>query len=226
VSVGPSPVLPAVVWDMGGIMYRYFTEILLERAAVEGWDLAALPLGPTGRLPDPDYEAMDAGRIDESDYLGVVRRRLATAGIDLDPVTAIDWSTQYRPAAWRVIDAVRDAGHPQALLTNDATKWLGERWWDTWPGTGRFDVIIDVAELGVRKPAPEPYLAAAEAMGLAPGDCIFVDDLTVNCDGAEAVGMGSQRLDIRDPIASLDRLTSRIGVDVDLHQVGERFSMR
>jgi FMN phosphatase YigB (HAD superfamily) len=83
-----------------------------------------------------------------------------------------------------------------------------------------------VAELGVRKPAAEPYLAAAEALGLAPGDCIFVDDLTVNCEGAEAVGMGSQRLDIRDPIASLDRLTSRVGVDVDLHEVGERFSMR
>jgi putative hydrolase of the HAD superfamily len=226
VNAASSPALPAVVWDMGGIMYRYFTEILLERAVAEGWDLDGVPMGPTGGVPDPDYEAMDAGRIDESDYLAVVRRRLVAIGIDLDPVTAIDWSSQYRPAAWRVIDVVHRAGHPQALLTNDATKWLGERWWETWPATRRFDAIVDVAELGVRKPAPEPYLAAAEALGLPPADCLFVDDLTVNCDGAEAVGMGGHRIDIRDLAGSLQRLAARVGVEVDLDALGERFSMR
>jgi putative hydrolase of the HAD superfamily len=226
VSSTSSPVLPAVVWDMGGIMYRYFTEILLERAATEGWDLDGVPLGPTGRVPDPDYEAMDAGRIDEAAYVVVVRRRLAAAGLDVDPMTAIDWSAEYRPAAWRVIDAVHAAGHPQALLTNDATKWIGERWWETWPPADRFDAIIDVAQLGVRKPAPEPYVAAAHALAMAPHDCVFVDDLRVNCAGAEAVGMGSHHLDVRDPIVSFGHLAGRLGVEVDLLGVDTRTSLR
>jgi FMN phosphatase YigB (HAD superfamily) len=59
-----------------------------------------------------------------------------------------------------------------------------------------------------------------------PADCVFVDDLTVNCDGAEAVGMGSQRLDIRDPVGSLESLAATVRVEVDLHAAGERFSMR
>ena len=202
--------LPAVVWDMGGIMYRYFTELLLERSAVSGWPPIAL--GPTGPLPDPDYEAQSRGDIDESDYLAVVRERLTEAGIDLDPVTAFDFYDHHRPATWRLIEELHAAGHPQALVTNDASKWLGDNWWETWKPMRWFDTIIDVSVLGVRKPAPEPYLAAAEQLGLAPADCIFVDDMQINCDGAEAVGMGSHVFDIATPAFSIAALRERIGI--------------
>lgn len=202
----------AVVWDMGGIMYRYFTEILVERAETERWP--TVPLGPTGRLPDPDYGRMDAGHLHEHEYLDVVRRRLSAAGVDVDPVREIDWPQQARTRTWALIRALHEAGHPQALLTNDATKWLGERWWETWEPVGWFDAVLDVQTLGVRKPAPEPYRAAADALGLPPRSCLFVDDMQVNCDGAEAVGMGSHRFDIRDPHGSIERLAARLAVSL------------
>jgi HAD superfamily hydrolase (TIGR01509 family) len=44
---------------------------------------------------------------------------------------------------------------------------------------------------GVRKPAPEAYRGAAEALGLSPSRCLFVDDRQPNCDAAEAEGMDS-----------------------------------
>jgi putative hydrolase of the HAD superfamily len=200
----------AVVWDMGGIMYRYFTEILVERSTQERWP--QVPLGPTGPLPDPEYAAMDAGEILERDYLAVVRRRLAATGVDVDPITEIDWSQQARASTWSLIRALHGAGHPQALLTNDASKWLGERWWETWEPVAWFDDVIDVVTVGVRKPAPEPYLAAAEALQLPPSACLFVDDMRVNCAGAEAVGMGSHLFDVRDPEGSIATLASRLGI--------------
>lgn len=203
---------PAVIWDMGGIIYRYFTEVLLDMAVAEGWDLAGVPLGPTGPVPDPDYEAMNQGRIDEPTYLAIVEERLRKAGVEIDVANAIDWTAQTRPWTWELVAAIDRAGHAQALLTNDATKWLGARWWETWDGREWFAAVVDVATIGVRKPAPEPYLASAEALALAPSSCLFVDDMVVNCAGAEAVGMQSHHVDIRTPEAALERLAERLGL--------------
>ena len=205
----PTRPLPALVWDMGGIMYRYFTELLIDRAAAHGWPTVAL--GPTGSLPDPDYDAQLRGDIDESDYLALVRGRLASVGVEIDPVTAFDFTEERRPATWALIEELHAAGHPQALLTNDASKWLGAAWWETWEPVAWFDAIIDVAVLGVRKPAPEPFLAAAAELGVEPSDCIFVDDMDVNCAGAEAVGMRSHLFDITAPEHAIRVLRHRLG---------------
>ena len=42
---------------------------------------------------------------------------------------------------------------------------------------------------GLRKPAPESYLGVCKAMGVAPGECLLVDDRKGNCEAAEALGM-------------------------------------
>lgn len=46
---------------------------------------------------------------------------------------------------------------------------------------------------GVRKPDPAAYLGACTALGVAPADCLFIDDREVNCEGARAVGMPAVR---------------------------------
>ena len=44
-------------------------------------------------------------------------------------------------------------------------------------------------QTGVRKPDPRAYLGPAEILGVAPEQCIFVDDRPHNCDAAIATGM-------------------------------------
>jgi HAD superfamily hydrolase (TIGR01509 family) len=44
-------------------------------------------------------------------------------------------------------------------------------------------------EVGMHKPQPQIFELGAERVGLLPSQCIFVDDLRENCEGAEAVGM-------------------------------------
>jgi epoxide hydrolase-like predicted phosphatase len=52
-----------------------------------------------------------------------------------------------------------------------------------------FDTVVISGEVGLHKPQPEIFLLGAERLGVAPEQCVFVDDLRENCDGAEAVGM-------------------------------------
>jgi putative hydrolase of the HAD superfamily len=60
-----------------------------------------------------------------------------------------------------------------------------------------FDALISSAAIGFRKPDPRAYLAAAGALGLAPADCAFVDDLPENVAAARNLGMHAVLLDRR-----------------------------
>ena len=53
-------------------------------------------------------------------------------------------------------------------------------------------------------------MAAAERLGLSPTACLFVDDMHVNCDGAEAVGMQSHWFDITDSQNAVTGLLERL----------------
>ena len=200
----------AIIWDMGGILYRFFAELMVDEGRKRGWPLERLPLGPTGPGPDPDYAAMDRGEISEPEYVVRVTDALARAGITFSPYTDLDFSEGDRPETWAVVEKLHKAGWRQGLLTNDATAWLGERWWETWPYRHLFEAVIDVKTAGVRKPAPEPYLACIEAMQCEPQRCLFIDDMHANCRGAEAVGMQSFWFDITDPQSSLDALVQHL----------------
>lgn len=202
----------AVVWDMGGVFTRYFTEVMVEIGRERGWPLDRLPLGPTGEAVDADYALMFDGGLDEPDYLVRLLTRLEAEGIRFDPKNDVDWDLHQRPETWALIEDIHAAGRTQGILTNDASKWMGDDWWTTWPPAPMFDGLVDVATIGVRKPAPEPYLAACAAIGRPPESCIFVDDMRINCRGAEAVGMESQLFDITDPAASIAAVRERIGL--------------
>lgn len=226
---GPKPALPfremmlqharewkgrgitTVVWDMGGIFQIYFTELLVDVGRARGWPLWRMPMGPTGEIEDLAYEAMTRGDISEPEYLKGILASLRSEGIVFDPVTDPDWEAERRPEVWKLIQELAVSDLSQAILTNDATRWLGESWWETWPDRHLFDAIVDVATLAERKPAPEPFLAVLDRLGVDPGVCVFVDDMAANCRGAEAVGMDSVWFDITAPSESIGRLRERIG---------------
>jgi putative hydrolase of the HAD superfamily len=52
-----------------------------------------------------------------------------------------------------------------------------------------FDDVVCSAEVGMAKPDAGIYSLAADRLGLAPGDCVFVDDLDTNVEAARQVGM-------------------------------------
>ncbi len=202
----------AVVWDMGGVFTRYFTEVMVEIGRERGWPLDRLPIGPTGEAPDAEYALMCDGGLDEPEYLERMMARFRSHGIVFDPKTDVDWDHHQRPETWALIEDIHGAGRVQGILTNDASKWMGDDWWTTWPPASMFAGLVDVATIGVRKPAAAPYRAACAAIARTPDTCVFVDDMRINCRGAEAVGMQSQLFDITDPAASIAALRERIGL--------------
>jgi len=52
-----------------------------------------------------------------------------------------------------------------------------------------FDVVVLSYKEGLAKPNPAIFTLAAERMGVSTGECLMVDDLASNCEGAESAGM-------------------------------------
>ncbi|MFL5893655.1 MAG: HAD family hydrolase [Thermoleophilaceae bacterium] len=75
-----------------------------------------------------------------------------------------------------------------------------------------FDAVVISGEVAMHKPEPEIFLLAAERLGVAPEQCVFVDDLRENCAGAEAVGMTAVLH--RGAAGTLPRLEELLGVSV------------
>ena len=71
----------------------------------------------------------------------------------------------------------------------------------------RFDAVVESSKVGVRKPEPRFYEIACELLGVAPSQCVFLDDLGINLKPAAAMGMSTIKvLNADQAIADLTRL--------------------
>jgi putative hydrolase of the HAD superfamily len=92
-----------------------------------------------------------------------------------------------------MIDLMREAkesGHRMGMLTNNVREWE-PLWRSMLPVDEIFEVVVDSGFVGCRKPDREIYDLTLERMGVQAGECLFVDDIDVNCEAARELGMSA-----------------------------------
>lgn len=94
---------------------------------------------------------------------------------------------EFLPGIERFLTQVRDAQIPAAIVTN-ATTSIAQRTADAAP-EGTFSVIIGNDETTHPKPDPQPYLLAAQRLGVEPSRCVAVEDSPSGVRSATAAGM-------------------------------------
>ena len=58
----------------------------------------------------------------------------------------------------------------------------------------RFDTLVCAGDYARSKPDPEPFLLAAERLGVAPEDCLVFEDTEMGIEAATAAGMASVKI--------------------------------
>ncbi|MUL81139.1 MULTISPECIES: HAD family phosphatase [unclassified Mycolicibacterium] len=91
-----------------------------------------------------------------------------------------------RPGATRLLDELAAASVPTAIVSA-SPRSVVELVRDAL-GAQLFTTIIGADDTARSKPAPDPYLAAAAALGVDPRDCVAVEDTPVGVAAAEAAG--------------------------------------
>jgi len=87
------------------------------------------------------------------------------------------------------------SGLKMAMLTNNVREWE-PLWRSMLPVDEIFEEVVDSAFVACRKPEARIYELTLERIGIPAESCLFIDDLQVNCEGAEAAGM--QAVHFRD----------------------------
>lgn len=92
------------------------------------------------------------------------------------------------PPMIELMRELQAAEHRMALLTNNVREWE-PLWRPMLPIDEIFETVVDSAFVGCRKPEAKIYEIVLDRLGLAAESCLFVDDVLVNCEGAEKAGM-------------------------------------
>jgi putative hydrolase of the HAD superfamily len=184
----------AVVSDFGGVLTDPLTEAF--RAYREESGLTPEELGEAmakaeERHGQPPLFQLERGEISEEEFGRRLQEDLPQH-LDIDRLRAA-YFERLRPNA-RMIEYMRELrgrGLRMALCTNNIREWE-PHWRAKLPELDEiFEVVVDSAFVGARKPEPRIFELTLERLddGLRFEDCLFVDDLQVNCDGATALGM-------------------------------------
>ena len=155
------------------------------RAVMRAWLSDAY--GPNGS-PNPVH-ALERGECSGAEFEKLLAARLSLVdggAVAAEGLLQRMFAASARvPAMYEVIRALRGVGLRTALLSNS---------WgcDEYPRAdfpGLFDTVVLSGEVGMRKPEKEIFLHAAETLGLAPAECVFIDDMAANVAAAQACGM-------------------------------------
>jgi len=178
-----------IVFDMGMVLLDYNPYLPCLRHAGNAEDAEAVRRAIFG---DPSWGPMiDGGVMTEAEYLVEAQNRL---GSDRLKTLAADvmsdwWLDGLYPKSRmdHVIDGLLEKGYHLYILTNCGTRFCDFCY--KIPRYDRFSGVLVSAEERMLKPHADIYERLCAKYGLRPEECLFVDDLPQNVEGARAVGM-------------------------------------
>src|SRR3954453_6576984 len=194
----------AVLFDFGGVLTTSVWDSFAAFCRSEGLNPEAIKdLFRTDPEALRDLRGLETGELSESDFEATFGKRLGLQ----NPDGLIDSMFSGMSPVESMVEAVKRI-RASELLTGLVSHSWSTAHYDRRLLAELFDAVVIPAEVGLHKPQPEIYLLAAERLDVDPKECIFVDDLKENCDGAERVGMTPLRhRDHSQTIAKLAELT-------------------
>ncbi|MCF6473225.1 HAD family phosphatase [Nonomuraea sp. MG754425] len=183
------------VWtDFGGVLTPPVGETFAAFCAKTGLPpdpLLTAVAAVTARYDTDDFMLpLDTPLITEDEWLRQIAAELAAQGIEAPVISFADaWFDGRRTnVEWLAhLRRVRERGLFVGMLSNMPPAWE-EHWRRMVPPQGVFDDVVNSAQVGCRKPDPEIYELAARRAGVPAEECVLIDDLAKNCDGARAAG--------------------------------------
>jgi epoxide hydrolase-like predicted phosphatase len=185
----------AVISDFGGVLTTP-----LHGAFQAFQDTSGVPLAELGtamaaigaRLGVNPLFELETGRLSETEFLSQIGVQLSEQlGRTIDMGSFGErYFAHLEPNEPMIgyMRELRERGYKLAICTNNVREWE-HRWRAMLPVEEIFDVVVDSAFVGTRKPEPRIYEMTLEALGVEAGSALLIDDIEANCTGARAVGI-------------------------------------
>ncbi|MGH7806313.1 MAG: HAD family hydrolase [Candidatus Binatia bacterium] len=207
----------AVLFDYGGVITEGMAGLLIPLTEGSGAtlpEIGALLLGAYHEDGDYMWHRLERGEVTFQATCAWARDEASQRGwtLDLSPLPRLLAELPLRPGMIDRIRALRAEGIRTGLVTNNVREF-GVSWKTQLAFDELFDVVVDSCETGLRKPDRRIYELALERLGTKAEDAVFLDDFTVNVEGARRVGMQAILVgdDWRAAVAELDAILGAEG---------------
>ena len=209
--------IAAILWDFGGVLTSSPFEAFTAYEADNGLPKDFIR-GINATNPDTNaWAQFESNSIDADTFDQAFAEESAAAGhrVPGKEVLAL-LSGAIRPRMVKVLETCK-RHYKVGCITNNVKSGAG-------PGMARsskkasqvaevmalFDHVVESSVLGIRKPNPEIYRVACDALGVEPAHCVFLDDLGINLKPAKAQGM--QTIKVVSEAQAIDDLASITGL--------------
>lgn len=175
-----------ILFDMGNVLLRFDPQVFLDRLNLPEADQALLLKEV---FHSQEWVSMDAGILREETAEPIMCSRLPEYLHAAVHQLASHWDQPILPVAGmhELVQELKEAGYGIYLLSNASLRQ--REYWPRIPGSEFFDGTMISAEEKVMKPQPEIYHLCMERFSLKAEECVFIDDIQANIDGAVACGI-------------------------------------
>jgi|TARA_B100000530_G_scaffold112757_2_gene70445 putative hydrolase of the HAD superfamily len=214
-----NPIIDVVLFDFGGVI----TASPFEAFAAYEQELG-IPTGSIRKInsTNPDGNAwakMERNEISLEDFCSLFEEEAAALGLVLSGNRVLGClSGAIRPQMVRALEVLKErvsigcitnnmkSGHGSGMSrTPEQAEKIAEI-------MTMFEVVIESAKVGLRKPDPRIYQMACDELQVAAERCVYLDDLGINCKPAAALGM--RAIKVVDPDEALSDLEKIVGFEL------------
>jgi len=188
-----------VIFDFGGVItsspFEAFNWMEAERGLPHDLVRRINAANPDGNA----WALFERAEIDAATFDALFAEEARALGHDLPgrDVLAL-LSGDIRPAMVAALDRLKFRGYRIGCITNNVPSGHGAQMSSTTDKAAaiaailaRFDHVVESSKVGIRKPDPAIYRMACAALGVVPEQCVYLDDLGINCKPAAAMGMAA-----------------------------------
>ena len=188
-----------VIFDFGGVITSSPFEAFNRMEAKNGLP-KDLVRSVNARNPDDNaWAKFERAECSAAEFDTLFAAEARALGHELDGASVIAClSGDIRPDMVAALDMLKSKGFGLGCITNKVPSGKGagmamsdEKAAAISAVMDRFDHIIESSKAGVRKPDPRIYAMMCAALEVKPSQCIYLDDLGINCKPAAAMGMAA-----------------------------------
>ncbi len=200
----------AVLFDIGGVLTHSPVTRIKQYCADNGIsdDVRSAIFGPE----DGPWSRFERSELTRDTFAGEFDEHVSICATTATGHGFMDWFFQgfgERPEMVGVVRHLRGRVKLGAITNNVSRDELGTRRTSGVDLPSLFEVVVESAIVGFRKPQPEIFQIACEKLAIVPTEAIFLDDLGANLKGARALGMHTIKVD--DTLSAIDELESALG---------------